>query len=186
MKRVFVLCLCFALFACAPVARREDVTSQTAAGPSEPVTAEASAAPEVERFPVTEAIVTLPQTVEPVNLEDHLLIYVSDGATYLYAYGESILLHQGGMLLKDPDECPGILSVSLKVRGDQDQTRTFSQRRHDRLSGGDPELLRGNGLRRDHPVPRLYVPSHSRRHRPEVQGGGILLQPFYGGPGEKS
>lgn len=102
MKRVFVLCLCFALFACAPVARREDVTSQTAAGPSEPVTAEASAAPEVERFPVTEAIVTLPQTVEPVNLEDHLLIYVSDGATYLYAYGESILLHQGGIYAHGP------------------------------------------------------------------------------------
>lgn len=102
MKRVFVLCLCFALFACAPVARREDVTSQTTAGPSEPVTAEASAAPEVERFPVTEAIVTLPQTVEPVNLEDHLLIYVSDGATYLYAYGESILLHQGGIYAHGP------------------------------------------------------------------------------------
>ncbi len=102
MKRVFVLCLCFALFACAPVARREDVTSQTAAGPSEPATAETNAAPEAERFPVTEAAAALPTTVEPVNLGDHLLIYESGGATYLYAYGESILLHQGGIYVYSP------------------------------------------------------------------------------------
>ena len=102
MKRVFVLCLCFALFACAPVARREEAAHPMAAGPSEPATAETSAAPEAERFPVTEAAAALPTTVEPVNLGDHLLIYESGGATYLYAYGESILLHQGGIYAHGP------------------------------------------------------------------------------------
>ena len=96
------------------------------------------------------------------------------------------LFHQGGMLFQDPDECLGILSVGLKIRRDQDQVRTFSQRRHDRLPGGDPEFFCRNGFRRDHSVPRLHIPSHSRRHRPEIQGGGIVLQPLYGGPGKKS
>ena len=102
MKRVFVLFLCLILFACAPAARREEGARPTAAAPSEPAAAEVSASPEPERFPVTEGAAALPTTVEPVNLEDHLLVYESDGATYLYAYGESILLHQGGIYARAP------------------------------------------------------------------------------------
>lgn len=111
MKRAFVLCLCLALFACAPAAQQGEMARPTAAAPigspvevtlSEPVAMAASAAPEPDCFSVVEPVTALPTTVEPVNLEDHLLIYESNGATYLYAYGESILLHQGGMYAYSP------------------------------------------------------------------------------------
>ena len=111
MKRFFVLSLCLILFACAPTARREEAARPTAttpdgsaatAIPTESPAAITNVLAEPDRFPVTEASIPPPTTVEPVNLEDHLLIYESNGATYLYAYGESILLHQGGIYARAP------------------------------------------------------------------------------------
>ena len=111
MKRFFALSLCLILFACAPAARREEAARPTATAPggsaataipTESPAAIADVLAEPDRFPVTEASIPPPTTVEPVNLEDHLLIYESDGATYLYAYGESILLHQGGIYARAP------------------------------------------------------------------------------------
>ncbi len=111
MKRFFALSLCLILFACVPAARREEAVRPTAttpdgsaatAIPTESPAAIADVLAEPDRFPVTEASIALPTTVEPVNQEDHLLVYESDGATYLYAYGESILLHQGGIYARAP------------------------------------------------------------------------------------
>ena len=111
MKRIISIYLCLVLFACVPAARREEAVRPTAttpdgsaatAIPTESPAAIADVLAEPDRFPVTEASIALPTTVEPVNLEDHLLVYESDGATYLYAYGESILLHQGGIYARAP------------------------------------------------------------------------------------
>ena len=111
MKRIISIYLCLVLFACVPAARREEAVRPTAttpdgsaatAIPTESPAAIADVLAEPDRFPVTEASIPPPTTVEPVNLEDYLLIYESDGATYLYAYGESVLLHQGGIYARDP------------------------------------------------------------------------------------
>ena len=102
MKRILVLCLCMALFACVPTTQLSITPASTTGASSGPVMEVLGASPAPERFPVTEVVAALPETVEPVNLGDHLLIYESDGVTYLYAYGESVLLHQGGIYAYSP------------------------------------------------------------------------------------
>ena len=125
MKRIISIYLCLVLFACVPAARREEAVRPTAttpdgsaatAIPTESPAAIADVLAEPDRFPVTEASIALPTTVEPVNLEDHLLVYESDGATYLYAYGESVLLHQG-MPLFDVEVGAGTVGMERAALG---------------------------------------------------------------------
>ena len=90
MKRILAVCLCLAMIACVPTVQQKETQQAVTPEPTE-----SSAVPAPVRFPVTDATAPLPDAVESVNLADHLLIYESDGATYLYAYGESVFLHHG-------------------------------------------------------------------------------------------
>ena len=98
MKRILVICLCLATLVCCTTGEKEETPHTDApvsAEPAENETVGMDVAPETERYPVREAIAALPEAIEPIDLEDHLLVYESNGATYLYAYGESVFLHQG-------------------------------------------------------------------------------------------
>lgn len=97
MKRILAICLCILMFACVPTTQQEETSVLNTTEPDTTATIETDGTPKPQRYPVKEAIAALPETVESINLEDHLLVYESGGATYLYAYGESILLHQGGI-----------------------------------------------------------------------------------------
>ena len=100
MKRIIVICLCLAMLACGTTAQQEETAhtdTPVSAEPAENETIAMNLAPEPVRYPVREAIAALPEAIEPIDLEDHLLVYESNDATYLYAYGESVFLHQGGI-----------------------------------------------------------------------------------------
>lgn len=97
MKRILAACICLLLVGCVTPMQPEQPLQSFAPAATEATMPVLTATPEPERFPVTEAIALLPETLESIDLGDHLLIYESDGATYLYAYGECIMLHQGGI-----------------------------------------------------------------------------------------
>ena len=100
MKRIIVICLCLAMLACGTTAQQEETAhtdTPVSAEPAENETIAMNLAPEPVRYPVREVIAALPEAIEPIDLEDHLLVYESNDATYLYAYGESVFLHQGGI-----------------------------------------------------------------------------------------
>ena len=97
MKRILAACICMLLLGCVTPVQSEQTPQSSAPAATEATMPILTLTPEQDRFPVTEAIAPLPKTLEAIDLEDHLLIYESDGATYLYAYGESILLHHGGI-----------------------------------------------------------------------------------------
>ena len=93
MKKLLIIGFSLLLLACA----EPNDTPQTpeAIMPTEIAAPEADAAPEIRRFPVTEAIAPLPNAVESVDLGDRLLRYSANGMSYLYLHGESIPLHAG-------------------------------------------------------------------------------------------
>ena len=95
MKRIVVIVFCIAFLACGPTTQHEKTMHVDTTVPTESAVNKMDSASELERYPVKEAIAALPEAIEPIDLEDHLLVYESNGATYLYAYGESVFLHQG-------------------------------------------------------------------------------------------
>ena len=97
MKWILAACICMLLLGCVTPVQSEQTPQSSAPAATEATMPILTLTPEQDRFLVTEAIAPLPKTLEAIDLEDHLLIYESDGATYLYAYGESILLHHGGI-----------------------------------------------------------------------------------------
>ena len=96
MKKLLIIGLSLLLLACTPPDGTEP--SQTPDEPTAAATPEAVAVPEIQRFPVTEAIAPLPETAESVDLGDLLLVYTANDTTFLYLHGESIPLHAGACL----------------------------------------------------------------------------------------
>ena len=99
MKRILAACLCMLLLGCATPGQPEQPQQTAAPAATETATPAPAATPEPDRFPVTEAIAPLPETLETVDLEDRLLVYESDGMSWLYLRGQSIPLCAGSVLV---------------------------------------------------------------------------------------
>ena len=88
MKRFALFVSCLLLICCVkPVQEQPSETAVPTAMQAE--TPSPVPLPEPERFPLIDAIAPLPDTVESVDLNDRLLVYVSDEICYLYLHGLS-------------------------------------------------------------------------------------------------
>ena len=88
MKRFALFVSCLLLICCVkPVQEQPSATAVPTAMQAE--TPSPVPLPEPERFPLIDAIAPLPDTVESVDLNDRLLVYISDEICYLYLHGLS-------------------------------------------------------------------------------------------------
>ena len=90
-----------------------------------------------------------------------------------------------GIFSEDLDKLMRVFAVRLKVRGDQDEMRTFFESGYDGLTGGHSVLLCGDGLGRDHAVAGPDVAADGRRNETQVDRGWIFPEALDGGPGKE-
>ncbi len=75
MKRILLAFICMLLLGCVTPMQSEQPPQSSAPTATEATMPILTLTPEPERFPVTEANAALPEAIEPIDLEDHLLIY---------------------------------------------------------------------------------------------------------------